>query len=450
MIDQELLGKSLNVREEEISKWKNDPHASKRTIPVYINKDKYIDVEVYNVPLNFPIYRLENIRTESDQESYLSRNKAVSKDFFNDPECRDALIEQHKFLFRIANSGGDKNHFEVFKKEKFKVDEELILNSKGILLNGNTRVSALRELYNENKSTYSHFQSLPMAILPSNLSEENEKYIELSLQVQPDRKKDYKWTSEALSVRKRLNRGDGIEEIINDFKRKANSIGHPKNLLNQLLMADEYLISIDKNGDYELLLKNQYALMEIYKVWDKLKNNLNYQKWWMILCNSELTKSRKGKQEGSDYRNYKEWGINYLKDPNVYISQLEYDNNDHITDIKPDKPKSDDIFNDLFDDDFNDDHTTIPDPDKIQIDPKDLGGILKDGTEIIKEEEKRNKNRNQLYDDVNNSIKLYSDNIEKINDSSNEFDKIEDTINDLDKLLKTINDFKETLLNKYM
>ena len=104
----------------------------------------------------------------------------------------------------------------------------------------------------------------------------------------------------------------------------------------------------------------------------------------------------------------------------------------------------------MFDDDFNDDHTTIPDPDKIQIDPKDLGGILKDGTEIIKEEEKRNKNRNQLYDDVNNSIKLYSDNIEKIKDSSNEFDKIEDTINDLDKLLKTINVFKEALLNKYM
>ena len=34
MIDQALLGKSLNVREEEIRKWKLDPNASKRIVPV--------------------------------------------------------------------------------------------------------------------------------------------------------------------------------------------------------------------------------------------------------------------------------------------------------------------------------------------------------------------------------------------------------------------------------
>ena len=449
MIDQALLGKSLNVREEEIRKWKLDPNASKRTIPVYISKDRHIDVEVYNVPLDFPIYRLENIRTESDQESYLSRNKNVSKNFFNDPECRDALREQHEFLFRIANSGEDKNHYEVFKKERFKVNEELILNSKGVLLNGNTRVSALRELYNENKSIYSHFQSLPMAILPSTLTEENEKYIELSLQVQPDRKKDYKWTSEALSVRKRLSKGDSIEEIINDFKRKAGNIGYPKNLLNQLLMADEYLKSIDKTGDYELLIKNQFALMEIYKVWDKLKNESKIQKWWLIFCNAELTKSRDGKQEGRDYSNFKEWGKSFLLDPNVFISQLELDKDNVKPDKKQNNPSNDNLFDDLFDEDFSDDQSIIPDPDDIDIDPDNLGGILKDGSEIIKEEIKRDKNRNQLYDDVRNSIDLYRDNIQKIKDSSNEFDKIGDTIEELEELLKTINIFKETLLNKY-
>jgi hypothetical protein len=50
-------------------------------------------------------------------------------------------------------------------------------------------------------------------------------------------------------VTKRLNKSYKIEEIINDFKRNANNICHPKNLLNQLLMSDEYLKSIHKIRD---------------------------------------------------------------------------------------------------------------------------------------------------------------------------------------------------------
>ena len=114
-MNDEILGKSLTVRVETIKMWSNDGSASKRQIPIYISKDKHIMVNVYDVPIDFPIYRLENIRTESDQQSFLARNKDISRDFFLDPECRDALKEQHRFLFNIANSGGDKNHYELFQ-----------------------------------------------------------------------------------------------------------------------------------------------------------------------------------------------------------------------------------------------------------------------------------------------------------------------------------------------
>ena len=447
-----MLGKSLAVREEHIKKWRDDSSASNRQIPVYVTKEKHIMVDVYEVPLDFPIYRLENIRTESDQRSFLARNRDKSKDFFQDPECRDALKVQHDFLFNIANSGSEKNHYELFQKEKFKVDEVLILNSKGILLNGNTRVSALRELYSKDRNNYSHFQRIPMAILPSTLNVENEKYIEISLQIEPERKKDYKWTSEALSVYRRRSNGDSIKQISDDFKRDNSAIGHPKKLLRQLKMADKYLDSIDKSGDYELLLDNQYALDEIYKIWEKLKDNDKMSRWWLKLAHVELTESRLGRAKGRDYDNFKKWGNTFIKDPVPMLESRGLISEPPINDDNITKPNIDD--NDIFggleiDEDSDDETILIPDPDDVDIDDKDLAGALREGTEIVIEEIQRNQNRNQLFDDVNQTIEQFETDILKISDNSNEFDKISETLQGLEKLKETIENFKKALLNRY-
>lgn len=448
-MENEFLGKPLAVRLDMIKTWREDSSASKRQIPVYISKENHIMVDVYRVPLDFPIYRLENIRTESDQQSFIARNPEIPKSFFNDPECREALKKQHDFLFKIANSGGERNHYELFQKEKFKVDEELILNSKGVLLNGNTRISALRELYHKDPGLYSHFISVPMAILPSTLTEENEKYIEISLQIEPERKKEYKWTSEALSVNKRRLSGDSLKQIAADFKRSSSSVGHPKRLLNQLLMADKYLKKINSEGDYELLLDNQFALDEIYKVWDKLKDNDKMCRWWLKLAHLELTESREGRSKGRDYENFKKWGRKFILDPVPMLETRGIVKNTP----SPDNEKNnhtDDVWGglDISENDQDDTPVYIPDPDEITIDDEKLVGALGEGADIVDEEEKRKANRNQLYDDVVNAIDNFESNINKIKDPSRDFDKIQETLDELSRLSNTIELFKQALLNK--
>ena len=63
--------------------------------------------------------------------------------------------------------------------------------------------------------------------------------------------------------------------------------------------------------------------------------------------------------------------------------------------------------------------------------------------------EQRNQNRNQLFDDVNQTIEQFETDILKISDNSNEFDKISETLQGLDKLKETIENFKKALLNRY-
>ena len=454
-MNDSILGKSLAVREEKIKDWRRGG-LSKRKMPVYISKNKTILVDVYDVPLDFPIYRLDNIRTFSDQESHLAKHKDMPKDFFKDPECREALALQHRFLFNIANSGKEKNHYELFKTELFKEGEELILNSKGILLNGNTRVSAIRQLVFEDKTSYSHFHTIPMAILPSNLTPKQEKNIEILLQIQPDIKKAYKWTSEALSVRRRLEEDNTIHEISEDFNRSKLSIGHPKKLLNQLRMADKYLKTIDSPGDYELVLQgttggNQYVLDDIFNTWNDLKNKPKEAKWWLIFAFSKLSSIIAGKGKGNAHKNMVKDGKSFKENPLPYIELLKID-----LEKKPGKDDNrpgttavddDDLFGGLTKS-GKDDKKPIPDPDKIDYNPDDLDGILTEGTAIIEEEKKRKQNRNQLFDDVNDALAKFKENMSKIKDDSNEFDKINETLEKLEELAETLKAFKTVLANK--
>ena len=93
---------------------------------------------------------------------------------------------------------------------------------------------------------------------------------------------------------------------------------------------------------------------------------------------------------------------------------------------KPEPPKpEDDPFGGLGEDDSDiDDHD---DDDVIEVGPDtDVKGLKKKLDEVIKvktEEEKREKNRNQIFEDVQDSIKRIEIFINKLKDNSNSFDK---------------------------
>ena len=77
-MNDSILGKSLAVREEKIKDWRRGG-LSKRKMPVYISKNKTILVDVYDVPLDFPIYRLDNIELFLTKKAILPNIKICLK-----------------------------------------------------------------------------------------------------------------------------------------------------------------------------------------------------------------------------------------------------------------------------------------------------------------------------------------------------------------------------------
>ena len=259
------LGASYLERKDYINnKLKGSEPLNK--IPIFSGTPQEVFVPVYMVDLNFPIYRLSNIRTKSAQETYISKNE-IDKDFFkNDPECRDSLKVQHELLYEISISGSDeKNHYKTFENDSFDKSHPMMMTDEGILINGNTRMSAIRELFFSNPSKFNRYEKVPIALLPSNLTEKDIRKLELNLQINPDIHKDYPWISEAMDCRDQLLLGRDEKDVELEYKRRQNEVSHPINLINELTVADLFLNLYERKGEYDLLENDQYALLEWYR-----------------------------------------------------------------------------------------------------------------------------------------------------------------------------------------
>lgn len=317
-MEENLLGMPLIKRRDYILKLKEGKPINQIYIFSGEGTPKEQKVDVYMVNIEVPIYRLKNIRTKSPQLTYIAK-KGLNQDFFSkDPEDREALSAQHELLLSIADSKDEKSHLKTFQERDYDKQHPMMMSSEGVLVNGNTRMSALRHLYNQNKVEYRRYESVPVAILPPEFSERDFRALELHLQINPDIKKDYSWVSEALDCRERIAEGYSLEELIEAYGREKKDIGNPKNLLDQITIADYFLEKSGNVNDYDSLEKDQYSLW----AWADWRNNYQNDEIKKKLIDIECFQIIKNKSQLSEmgikgdlYKNIKKKMADFKNDP---------------------------------------------------------------------------------------------------------------------------------------
>ncbi len=345
-MEENLLGMPLIQRRDYISALKKGNPINQIFIFSGEGTPKEQKVDVYMVNIEVPIYRLKNIRTKSPQLTYIAKNSLNQGFFSNDPEDRQALRAQHELLLTIADSKDDKSHLKAFRERDYDKQNPMMMTSEGVLVNGNTRMSAIRHLYNQNKVDYRRYESVPIAILPHDFGERDFRALELHLQINPDIKKDYSWISEALDCKERISEGYSLDELTEAYGRTKKDIGYPKNLLDQIITADLFLSKLGKVNDYDSLEKDQWAL-QAWAEWrnahsnDEIKKRLiDIECFQIIKSKSEL--SEKG-IKGDLYKNIKSKISEFKKDPllwEVYSQQF-------VRDVSVVRTQSNDVTNEI-------------------------------------------------------------------------------------------------------
>ena len=469
MIQDKWLGKTLNERKDYIKEVLDN--GSNSSTPVEIGENNFVQCQIHFFDINLPISRLSNIRTKSSQMNWLAENSERSNGFFSkDPECREALLIQQDLLFRIANSGDEKNFYENFKKGvKFREDEPIIINSKGVMINGNTRMSAIRKLLDEDELGYPHLLKIPMAILPPTVTEADERFLELRYQVRPDWQKNYSWVSEALDCKQRILSGEKIEKIIQDFGRDAgkklrsNSVGHPQNLLEQLEVGDILLEALGTPGLYSKIdgtpsadgktIGTQYAMWEWARMRSEYDDKPKEQALLDSLCVDHLTQAIKGDIEGrlliilkdlrKNWRNNKEEFIEALNREGQLKEQKESEvNTDLDNKIDSEHTTVNSIYDEL--ELIKDDGVeSIEKPVlKKKRDTKKTVQIIKTVNSNIQEKKSREKDKSYIYQGIVDMKSKLSEYKKSLNRLEKEFSNLDLAENELSQVLSLLDDIK--------
>lgn len=220
---------------------------------------------IFSIPIELPKYRLANGRTAAEQEVYIANNDSDEDFFKKDLESEDVHKVQHQILIKMLRSSNS-DLINFFKKEKQL--QPLILDNEGFVINGNRRLCAMRELYNDDRSKFEHFSHIEVVILP-HCSEKDKDELEADLQIKKDIKADYTWIAEACMLRKRQkDHNYPDDELAQIYGMSIKELREKLDILNHV---DAYLADRGIPKQYFRVEKAEFAFKQLKKGREKLK-----------------------------------------------------------------------------------------------------------------------------------------------------------------------------------
>jgi len=195
------------------------------------------------LPLSVPLYRMDNGRTQSEQLELVADEGLAPEFFSHGQENREAQQRQHDILVAFANDGGGEDGRpirDVLAEQGQR--EPLIISVTGVVLNGNRRLSAMRDLYDSDPTRYASFANVSVAVQPRRTPEQ-EFEIEVALQMTPRTLLEYTWTNDALMIEKALAGGRTESQVA---AMQGTSVQEVKITVAALLEARKYLADIGR------------------------------------------------------------------------------------------------------------------------------------------------------------------------------------------------------------
>ena len=219
---------------------------------IYDFRDGSFFLKVILLPIDVPVYRMGNCRTFSAQQSEIAVEDLPKNFFEKGQESSTAQQRQHQILLKLAKQGTSSvvPIIDVLRQETQR--DTILITYTGIVVNGNRRLSAMRELYrNKDGSVDERFSYVRCAVLPSDTTRDEVDDIEADLQAKQETKLDYDWIGDARLIQRQVNKGRTTKEVADRLRRSKADV---ENVLQALEEADLYLNEwVKKPGQYDLV-----------------------------------------------------------------------------------------------------------------------------------------------------------------------------------------------------
>jgi hypothetical protein len=226
-----------------------------------------LPVTVVAVPVDLLYYNPETHRIRAQR----SLNSGEDENLRVDPYGGQAQSYLHQLLMGDPSEPNKTDPEFVALKSDIRehgMRDPGITTRGGILVNGNTRRAALKEL---------HVEHMRVGVLPADASWRDVELVELSLQLRKDYRRDYSYVNLLLAIDEQIRIGRAQEEVMKDFRISAKTL--QKHLWILELINQAITRSKTEVGDNESSLRfvdfenHQGKLEELYRSYSALKQS---------------------------------------------------------------------------------------------------------------------------------------------------------------------------------
>jgi len=201
-------------------------------------RDTYRKVPVAILPIGLPVYRAGNGRLAVLEGGHIGDNGLPADYFEKGQDTVEVQRVMHGFLSALSERPEGPIKAEL--KRRGQQTEPLLVTADGIVLNGNRRLAAMRDLLAEDGTRFAGFAEIEAAVVPADSTSADIEMIEAALQMAPDTKLAYGWIEKRLKLRQqRTELGMNDEEICEGYRFSG-----PEQIeaeLAELALAERYL-----------------------------------------------------------------------------------------------------------------------------------------------------------------------------------------------------------------
>ena len=268
---------------------------SQKTYTFYEYQNKLRELPIIRLGITVPIYRMANYRTRTEQLKYI-RNNDVAKDYFAGGEENELVQQaQHDLLVDFAKRGSDSispimNELEVEEQR-----EPLLITDRGVVVNGNRRLAAIRELFTNDPEHYRRYSHVDCAVLPGDATTRDIREVEVRLQMRPETKLPYGWIEESLAIREMIDSGMGLDYVSALMKKKPKAIEQADRALTEVNI---YLKAwLDKPEEYQYVENTEQFFNDLAKSFSGVEGDILEAKrriaWALISAPRKSLKRRR-------------------------------------------------------------------------------------------------------------------------------------------------------------
>jgi len=161
---------------------------------------RYREFPVTKVPNEALVYRVENGRLAAELEEHAAATGVSVEEFRRGAETPEVQEHLHRLL--VAKAKDPQGPIFAELERLGQQTEPLLVLFDGVVINGNRRLAAMRELTKRDTTAYTGFSEVSVAVLPPDTEPHEIEYVEAALQMAPETKLQYGWLDRRLKLRK--------------------------------------------------------------------------------------------------------------------------------------------------------------------------------------------------------------------------------------------------------